>query len=78
MVKEVILAESGAFAMTLEVLLPVALRLLENKLKFLFGMHLPPSQIWMEGHVMQTQAVLKCWEQKCAKNGFYLLIQLQA
>lgn len=28
-------------------------------------------QAWTEGHVMRSQAVLKRWEQTCAKCGLY-------
>lgn len=60
-------------ARALEFLLPGALRLLWDKLRFLLGMHLPPPQMEMEGHMMWSQAVLKCWEQKCAKMDFCCL-----
>lgn len=34
--------------------------------------------VWMEGHVIPSQTVLKCHELKCVRNGLYLLTPLQA
>lgn len=60
-------------ALALKFLLPVALRLLWDKLRFLCGMYPPPPQIWMEGHMMHSQGVLKYWEQKVLHVGLICL-----